>query len=49
MSFWEIVGLILAAAATMAVVLGIFLWINAWQIRREREHFIREQTEKSKK
>jgi len=39
LSFWEIVGLYLAGVSTVAVILGIFLAINAWLIRREREKF----------
>ncbi|MBI2089668.1 MAG: hypothetical protein HYT78_13180 [Deltaproteobacteria bacterium] len=40
LSFWQVSFLIFAAAATLAIVLGIFLWIHAWLIKREREKFI---------
>jgi hypothetical protein len=41
LSFWDALAIILASAGTVALVLGIFLWINARLIRREREEFIK--------
>lgn len=46
MSFLEILALIAAGAITLATILGIFLAINAYLIRKERERYTEARREK---
>jgi len=48
LSHLEILIVILAGAAVFALVLGIFLWINAWLIKKETEEFARAQKAREK-
>ena len=48
LSHLEILIVILAGAAVFALVLGIFLWINAWLIKKETGEFARAQKAREK-
>lgn len=42
MNFWEAFAAVIASAAILALILGLFTLLNAWLIRRETTARLRE-------